>query len=98
MLNRANNVIGYFLLSEGGTTGTVMDIKIIARYAIKHLCQAIILSHNHPSGNTNPSTADISITKKIKKALDLLDVNVHDHIILTESDCNYLSMSDEGLI
>lgn len=98
MLNRSNNVIGYFLLSQGGTAGTVMDVKIIARYAMKHLCQAIILSHNHPSGNIKPSTTDVFVTNKVKKALDLLDVKVHDHLILTESDFEYFSMGDNGLI
>lgn len=97
MCNRANNTVGYAKISQGGVSGTVIDVKIIAKYALDSLCSSVVLAHNHPSGNLNPSDADIQITKKIKQALQLLDIVVLDHIILTESD-KYFSLADDGLI
>lgn len=97
MCNRANNTVGYAKISQGGVSGTVIDVKIIAKYALDSLCSSVVLAHNHPSGNLNPSDADIQITKKIKQALQLLDIVVLDHIILTESD-KYFSFADDGLI
>jgi len=97
MLNRANNTIGYAKISQGGIAGTVVDVRIIAKYAVDSLCCSIILAHNHPSGNTLPSQADSKITDKIKNALALLDVVLLDHLILTESD-GFYSFADNGLI
>ena len=97
MLNRANNTIGYSKISQGGIAGTVVDVRIIAKYAVDSLCCSIILAHNHPSGNTLPSQADSKITDKIKNALALLDVVLLDHLILTESD-GFYSFADNGLI
>ena len=96
MLNRANNVIGYAKISQGGTAGTVIDIKLIAKYAVDSLADSLILIHNHPSGNVKPSTADINITTKIKDGLKLLDITVLDHIIISEN--NYYSFGNEGII
>lgn len=96
LLNQSNNTIGYVKISQGGIAGTVVDVRILAKYAIESLSTSVILCHNHPSGNKRPSNADISITNKAIKALDLFEVKILDHIILTESD--YLSFSDEGLI
>jgi DNA repair protein RadC len=96
LLNRANNTIGYVKISQGGTTGTVVDIKIIAKYAIDCLANSVILAHNHPSGNTQPSEADIKLTKKCKEALSFLDITTLDHIILTPE--SFYSFADEGLI
>jgi len=92
--NRANKVLGSFLLSEGGVTGTVLDARIIFQGAI--LCNAtgIILAHNHPSGNLRPSQSDLDMTKKIKEAGKLFDISLLDHIILTDE--KYYSMADEG--
>lgn len=95
MLNRANNTIGYAKISQGGISGTVVDVRIIAKYAVDTLCTSVILAHNHPSGNTSPSNADIDITRKTKTALELLDIKVTDHVILTETD-GYFSFADEG--
>jgi DNA repair protein RadC len=96
LLNRFNMTIGYAKISQGGVTGTVVDEKIIAKYAIDTLASNVILAHNHPSGNTLPSDSDAKITKQVQKALDLFKISVIDHIILTEH--SYYSMSDNGLL
>lgn len=96
LLNRANKTVGYAKISQGGVVGTYVDIKIIAKYAVDSLASSVILAHNHPSGNTAPSEQDKSITQRIKKALALLDVQVFDHIILTED--SYYSFADEGIL
>jgi len=96
-LNRANIVHGFYRVSRGGTTGTVADPKVIFTMALNTpgTC-GLILSHNHPSGNPNPSPADIELTKKLKESGKMLDINVLDHIILT--DTGYTSLTDEGLM
>lgn len=96
MLNRANNTVGYAKISQGGVTGTVVDAKIVAKYALDTLSPAIILAHNHPSGTLLPSEQDKAITAKLKQGLKLLDVDVLDHVILTSE--GYFSFADEGLI
>lgn len=96
LLNRANKVIGHARISQGGTTGIVCDPKLIAFYAINSLASGVIMIHNHPSGNPQPSGLDIQITKKVRDALRLLDVNLLDHLILTHDRC--LSMQDECLM
>lgn len=96
LLNRANKTVGYAKISQGGVVGTCVDIKIIAKYAVDSLASSVILAHNHPSGNTAPSEQDKIITQRIKKALALLDVEVFDHIILTED--SYYSFADEGIL
>jgi len=96
LLSQMNKVTGYVKISHGGMSGTVVDVKLIAKYAIESLSPAIILCHNHPSGNLEPSRADKAITIKIKKALSFLDVAVLDHIILAQE--NYTSMADECLM
>ena len=94
MLSRSNKVIGKERISSGGTVATVVDIKLIMRHAIEYLAQGIILAHNHPSGNLNPSVQDDSLTKKIKQAAALLDINILDHLIV--SNDGYYSYNDEG--
>lgn len=96
LMNRSNNTTGYVKISQGGITGTVTDVRIIAKYAIEALATSCIIAHNHPSGNLQPSESDISITRRIKEALSLFDVSVLDHIILTED--SYFSFADERLI
>lgn len=96
LLNRPINTIGFVKISQGGTVGTVVDPKLIAKYAIDGLASSVILAHNHPSGNTNPSEADREATKKIKEGLSLFDIAVLDHIILTSE--SYFSFGDEGII
>jgi len=94
-LNRANNTIGWFKVSQGGLNGTVIDNRMILATALKCLAQSIIIAHNHPSGNTQPSDADINITKKLKDACQIMEINLLDHLIIT-SDSHY-SMNDEGM-
>lgn len=96
LLNQANKVLHFELISQGGLTGTVADPRIIFRKALEHGATGVILCHNHPSGNTNPSQADKLITQKIKQAGEQLDIRVLDHLIIAES--GYYSFADEGLI
>jgi len=98
LLNRAHNTIGYKILSTGGISACIVDVRLLAKYAVESLCSSVILVHNHPSGQKIPSEADKAITKKAKKALDLLDIKVLDHIILMPDEGEYYSFSDEGLI
>lgn len=95
-LNRSNSVIEKKRISSGGTTGTVIDVKIILKHAIENLAAGLILVHNHPSGNIQPSINDKKITSKIKDAGKLMDVNILDHVII--GDTSYLSFVDEGLL
>jgi DNA repair protein RadC len=83
-------------ISQGGISGSVVDIKIICKYAIECLGCSVILVHNHPSGNRNPSQEDLNITKKIKQALSIFDIGLFDHIILTAN--SYYSFADEGIL
>lgn len=96
LLNRANRVLGYHLLSQGGTTGTVVDVKVLLQLLIKSNAHGFILAHNHPSCNTKPSTEDLKLTKKVKEASKLLDIQLLDHLIITAD--SFLSMADEGKI
>ncbi len=96
LLNRANRVVGRDQISLGGVTGTVVDAKVLFRKAIEGMACSIILCHNHPSGNLQPSQADIDLTKKLAQAGVTLDVLVLDHLIITEK--GYYSFADEGLL
>lgn len=96
LLNRAYRVLGLFETSTGGPTGTVADPKMIFTAALKMNANSIILAHNHPSGNLDPSNADKQLTEKIKNAGQLLDIKVIDHMILTSE--SYYSFADEGLL
>ncbi len=95
ILDRSNSTVGYAKISQGGIVGTVVDVKIIAKYCIDSLASSVILAHNHPSGNRNPSKADENITHKISNALKLIDVQVLDHLIITRD--GYFSFADEGI-
>ena len=95
-LNRNNQTIAYAKISQGGVSGTVVDIKLIAKYAIDCLASSVILAHNHPSGNLKPSPEDIKITERARESLKLLDIQVLDHVILTSD--GYYSFRDEGII
>src|SRR5688500_18860085 len=95
-LNRANRIRHYEVISVGGITGTVADPRIIFKKALAEDAVGIILFHNHPSGNLQPSKADEEITKKIIQASILFDIRILDHIIVSE--CGYFSFADEGLI
>lgn len=96
MLNRANEIIRKEMISRGGVSGTVVDPRIIFKSAVQHLACAIILCHNHPSGNLKPSEADIRLTRKIKESGALLEIPVLDHLIIT--DKGHFSFADEGMM
>jgi DNA repair protein RadC len=94
LLNRANETIGYAKISQGGIVGTVVDKKILLKYVVESLASGIILAHNHPSGNTNPSQADLNITKDLQQLCNLVDSTVLDHVILTAD--SFYSFADNG--
>lgn len=96
LLNRANSIINKINISRGGVSGTIVDIKIILKIAIENLATSIILCHNHPSGNIMPSQSDIDMTKNLKQASSLVEIQTLDHIIIGENA--YYSFSDEGMI
>ena len=96
LLDRANKVLGIYEVSQGGTCGVVVDIKLIFAAALKASASGIILSHNHPSGNLTPSDADKLMTRRIKMAGELLEIPVLDHILVSGE--GYLSFMEEGLM
>jgi DNA repair protein RadC len=93
-LNQAHKCIGYYRVSYGGMTGTVADLRIIASIALNCVAVKIIVAHNHPSGNVQPSDADRQFTRKLKDGLALLDIVLLDHLIITDE--RYLSLQEEG--
>lgn len=95
LLNNANKIIGYTTISEGGLTSTIVDVRVIMQTALVSNASAIILTHNHPSGNTRPSSQDDNLTKKFKAACEMMDIRLLDHIIVTPYDSFY-SYCDEG--
>lgn len=95
LLDMSLHTIGYAKISQGGITGTVVDKKIVFKYIIDSLASAVIIAHNHPSGNLNPSTQDIEVTKKIREMCLLTDSYLSDHIILTKD--SFYSFTDNGI-
>ncbi|OFY84414.1 MAG: hypothetical protein A3F72_01210 [Bacteroidetes bacterium RIFCSPLOWO2_12_FULL_35_15] len=95
MLNRANSVIKKELMSRGGIAGTVVDSKLIFKTALENYACSIIICHNHPSGNLKPSEQDIKITKNIKEAGKIMEIQLLDHLIITEN--GFYSFADEGI-
>lgn len=95
-LNRSNKVIEKMKLSYGGISGTVTDVRLVMKRAVECLASGIIVCHNHPSGNTNPSESDNKITRKIREAGNLMDIQLLDHLIVTEKD--YYSYADNGML
>lgn len=95
-LNRANRILGCFRISSGGITGTVVDIRIVLGIALKCLACGIILAHNHPSGELNPSHQDLELTKRLKEAAKLMEISLLDHLIITPD--RYYSFADEGIL
>jgi DNA repair protein RadC len=95
-LNRSNKVINRMKLSQGGISGTVTDVRLVMKKAIEYLSSGIIVCHNHPSGNLSPSEADNRITMKIKEAGNIMDIQLLDHLIITDKD--YYSFADNGLL
>lgn len=96
LLQRNNAVIDVVRISQGGVSGTVADVKLIYKAALEKLAVNIIAAHNHPSGNPNPSKADIRLTKSLKEAGNLLDIKLIDHIIVAGE--GYFSFADDQLI
>lgn len=96
LLNRANRILGYYQVSAGGINGTLVDPRLVFQAAIKANASAIILSHNHPSGQLKPSDADMALTNKMKSAGEIMAIPVVDHIILTEE--SYYSFADQGIL
>lgn len=94
-VNNSNKVVGFYKVSSGGMTGTVIDVRMIFTTALQCLATGVIIAHNHPSGTLIPSEADKAITKKIKEAGKFLDINILDHLIITDE--NYFSFVDEGI-
>ncbi len=95
-LNQNNRVVHKAQLTQGGITQSVVDIRILFRTALQHFATAIIVAHNHPSGNLQASSEDINITKKIKEAGQLLQIDLLDHLII--SNQGYLSFTDENIL
>ncbi|NJM79560.1 MAG: DNA repair protein RadC [Flavobacterium sp.] len=95
-LNNANKIIYKSQISKGGLTGTVVDSRVVFKLALEHNATAVILSHNHPSGKLKASQADIQLTKALQQAGKSLEIQVLDHIIVTEKD--YFSFADEGML
>lgn len=96
LLNQAAKVIDKVRISQGGIDQTTVDVRSVMREAILLRATQIAVVHNHPSGNLKPSTEDINITNKIKKASELLNIRLIDHVIVT--DGYYYSFHDHGLI
>ena len=96
LLNRANQVIREVALSKGGITGTVVDIALAAKVAVESNSCSVVVAHNHPSGQTEPSENDVQVTKKLREAFKLFDISLLDHLIIGEM--KYFSFADEGLI
>jgi DNA repair protein RadC len=93
-LNRGNKIMHKEQISRGGMSGTIADAKVIFKKALECNAAAIILAHNHPSGNLKPSDADLQLTKNIQQAGKVMEINVLDHLILSEQ--GYYSFADEG--
>ncbi len=96
ILNRANQVIKEEYLSKGGISGTVVDVRLICKSAIENNASGIIMAHNHPSGQIEPSEQDKAITKKLKQAISLFDISLLDHLII--GDQNYFSFADNNMV
>jgi DNA repair protein RadC len=95
-LNQANKLLRSEIISEGGITGTVADIRIILKNALLYNANQLIVAHNHPSGNLNPSQADRALTTKLKESAALMDIRLLDHLIIAGG--RYLSLQEEGLM
>ena len=94
-LNSTNRMIHKARLFSGGITQTTVDVRLLFKTALEQGAIALILVHNHPSGNTTPSKEDIELTQRVKTAGDMLDIKLLDHVIVTEKE--YLSLLDERL-
>lgn len=96
LLNQSNTVLGIYNLSKGGINSSLVDVRLILSVALKCLATGLILIHNHPSGNLNPSKSDLEIVKKLNESCKLLDITLLDSIIITKE--SYLSFGDDGIL
>jgi len=96
LLDSSATTVGYAKISQGGTTGTTIDLKLVVKYSIDGLARGVIFAHNHPTGNLNFSDADIALSKRIKTGLELFDISLIDSIVLTKD--GHSSMSDERIL
>ena len=96
-LNHRKKVIGVYRLSKWGITGTVTDIRLVLSVALKTLATSIVIAHNHPSGNPNPSTADVKITMQLDDACKLMAIELLDHLVITQGE-EFYSFKDNGLM
>jgi DNA repair protein RadC len=96
LLDRGNKIKDHFMISQGGITGTVIDVRLILKRALDNGAVSMILCHNHPSGTMRASDADLKITEKIKQAAQVMDISLLDHIIVGQN--SYYSFADEGLL
>jgi DNA repair protein RadC len=94
LLNKSNKIIDRIKVSQGGVGGTVVDPKLVLKHAVERLASAVIVVHNHPSGNPQPSDKDIALTEKLKNAAQLFDISLLDHVIVTDGEC--YSFADNG--
>ena len=96
LLNRKNKVIGSECVARGGVSAVMVDMRILLKPAITRLASGIVLCHNHPSGSTMPSAEDRKLTKRVVSAVELLDIKLVDHVIITSDRSQYYSFSDQG--
>ncbi len=94
LLSQSGKPIREIKIGQGGVAATAVDVKLIMKAAIEHLASAMIVFHNHPSGNLKPSAQDNALTIKIREAAKLIDTRLNDHIIIT--DASYYSYNDDG--
>lgn len=92
-LNRRNQILHHEILSSGGVSGTVVDLRMVLKIAIENLASYIVVAHNHPSGNLRPSLEDDKLTKQLKDAAKLMNIGIQDHLIIGNGD--YFSYADE---
>lgn len=97
-VNRNNKILGVYRASSGGMTSAIVDLRIVLSVALKIAATAFIMSHNHPSGNLQPSINDIELTKKAKEAARFMNLTLIDHIIFDSVGVEYLSFAEEGLL
>ncbi len=95
-VNQSNKLLKHEMVSSGGLTGTVADVRIILKNALLLQASGVILAHNHPSGNPKPSQADLDLTERIREAASLMDIRLLDHIIVAQTFC--YSMRDDGIL
>ncbi|TWP28682.1 JAB domain-containing protein [Apibacter muscae] len=95
-LNKSNGMLGKEKISQGGITGTIVDVRLIFKRALELNAVSIIVFHNHPSGSLKPSEEDVRITKEIKEAGNLLKIMLLDHLVVNQT--SYFSFADEGFI